>query len=116
MFSFKPQSSDSEKLSLQILKTQNNRLEQQVDWLQRQVEKLTDQILAMKKEGFTWAPPAEVPRQNTMDDRIMAAINSRARPGTQLEQSLFEYASNALIMGGEVEDVVDGILAGKEIE
>jgi hypothetical protein len=116
MFSFKPQNTDSEKLSLQILKSQNARLEQQVDWLQKRVEKLTDQCLTMKKEGFTWAPPNEAPRASGLDDRIMAAIASRAKPGTQLERDLFEYASSALIQDGEIEDIVDGILAGREVE
>lgn len=113
---FKVQNSDSEKLSLQILKSQNARLEQQNDWLQKTVERLTDQILAMKKEGFAWTPPFEQPKRPQMDDRILAAIRARAKEGSPLEATLFEHAESRLTLNGEIEDIVDEILAGADID
>lgn len=102
---------------VEILKDQNERLKAETAWLHQRVETLTTQVLAMKREGFTWTPPAE-PQQRgpQMDDRIMAAIRSRAKEGSTLERELYEYAQSLLILNGEVEDIVDQILAGARVD
>lgn len=114
---FKPQSSGSEHALLEILKDQNERLTKETEWLQRRVETLTTQILAMKKDGYQWTPPVEAQAQGQqMDERIMAAIRSRAKPGSTMERDLYDYAQGLLVMDGEVEDIVDHILAGAEVD
>jgi len=102
---------------LVILKDQNERLRAETQWLQRRVEMLTTQIVEMKKDGFQWTPPlTAVERGPQMDERIMAAIRSRAGEGSPLERELYEYAQSLLVMDGEIEDIVDQILAGAEVD
>jgi len=102
---------------LELLKDQNERLKAETQWLQRRVETLTTQILAMKKEGFQWTPPIAALQQGPqIDERILAAIRSRAKEGSSLERELYEYAQSLLVMDGEVEDIVDQILAGAQVD
>jgi len=103
----------SETALLELLKDQNERLKKETEWLQKRVETLTTQILTMKREGFQWTAPIERVEQGPqMDERILAAIRSRAKEGSTLERDLYEYAQSLLIMNGEVEDIVDQILEG----
>lgn len=102
---------------LEILKDQNERLKNQTTWLERRVEALTAQILQMKRDGYNYTAPPQMPEKtDTLDERVMAAIRSRVREGSREEVELIEYASGLLIMGGEIEDVVDHILAGAQVE
>ena len=107
----------SEHALLEILKDQNSRLKEQTAWLEKRVEALTDQVLSMKKDGYQWTPPVERPELTPLvDERIMAAIRSRAPEGSKLERELYEYANQQLILEYEIEDVVDQILAGAQVD
>ena len=107
---FKHQTSESEQALLEMLKAD-------LAWKQARIEQLTQQIVEMRREGFTWTPPQETPkRENDIDPRIMAAIRSRAKEGSSLEGDLFTYAESQLILGGEIEDVVDAILSGRQVD
>ena len=101
---------------LEILKDQNSRLKAQTEWLEHRVESLTEQILSMKKENYSWTPPIERPNIPLVDERIMAAIRSRAPEGSKLERELYDFANGQLVMEREVEDVVDMILAGAQVD
>ena len=86
-------------------------------WKQARIEQLTRELLEMKREGFTWTPPQETrPREEVLDERVLAAIRSRAKEGSALESDLFTYAQSQLILGGEIEDVVDSILSGRQVD
>jgi len=106
---FKIQKSEPENPALQALRDENA-------WLRGRVEALTNQMLTLKREGFTWNPQPDVKREELMDDRVLAAIRSRAKEGSALESDLFAYAQAKLLMEAEVEDVVDEILAGREVD
>ena len=113
---FKRESSEPQNALLEMLREQNKRLAADADWKQGRIEELTNQILTMKREGFTWAPPLSAPHVERVDERIMAAIRSKAKEGSQLEKDLYDYAQSQLIMDVEIEDVVDAILAGREVD
>jgi Mg2+ and Co2+ transporter CorA len=113
---FKVENSGSDKLLLEMMRDQNKRLAADVEWKQKRIEDLTNQILTMKREGFTWAPPLQSPHVERVDERIMVAIRSKAKEGSQLEKDLYDYAQSQLIMDVEIEDVVDAILAGREVD
>lgn len=113
---FKIQNSDPENALLEMLRDQNKRLTEDTAWKQKRIEELTLQILVMKREGFHWTPPNEQEPGPLMDERIMVAIRSRSKEGSALEKSLYEHAQGLLIQEVEIEDVVDEILKGAQVE
>ncbi len=99
---------------LELLKDQNTRLTAETAWLRERLREMTDQVFEMKREGFQYQPQA-VRREEFLpqfDDRVLAAIRSRAGEGTALAHELGDFAKSLEITGVETEDIVDRILSG----
>jgi len=78
------------------------------------IKELTNQVLEMKRDGFQYQPLVDRREEAlpNMDERILAAIRSRAGEGTKLENELADFAQSLSITGVETEDIVDRILSG----
>jgi hypothetical protein len=87
------------------------------DRMVEQNKDLTQQIIELKRDGFARPTPhlAQQYEPPKMDDRIMAAIRSIAPEGSRLEGELVQYANAQLLLGNEIEDISDSILAGSSI-
>jgi hypothetical protein len=91
-------------------------IREQLSWLRIQNDKLTEQIVEMKRDGFARATPQMAHEiAAPMDDRIMAAIRSIAPEGSRLEGELMQFANAALLADEEIEDIADRILAGSPL-
>lgn len=91
-------------------------IREQLSWLRIQNDKLTEQIVEMKRDGFARPTPQMAHEiAAPMDDRIMAAIRSLAPEGSRLEGELMQFANAALLADEEIEDIADKILAGSPL-
>jgi hypothetical protein len=95
-----------------VVEKQGARLDQHVTWLQRRVEQLTDQIVAMKRDGYTYTPSEryEPMKEEPLPSVIQQAISRRAGPDE--EMVLEEWARSQLAAGWDQEVLADRILKG----
>lgn len=103
---------------LTITRMEKERLLGQLEESQRRVERLTEIIAELKREGFQ--PPAESPVlpevAENLDAAVRMAIGKVAKPGTLLYRQEAEHAQALLKAGRNPDEVADEIRRGGQFE
>lgn len=103
---------------LTITRMEKERLLGQLEESQRRVERLTEIVAELKREGFQ--PPAEPPAlpevTENMDAAVRMAIGKVAKEGTLLYRQEAEYAQALLKAGRNPDEVADEIRRGGQYE
>ena len=100
----------------EILRRQEESRMEEVKSLRAMVDKLTDQILGMKREGYHPAPVAHEFHRDLLSEQIMGAIDSVANEGTGLYNDLLEHARSLIIANKPEDQIADEILKGSSFE
>ena len=101
----------------EILRRQEESSTEEVKSLRALVDKLTDQILGMKREGYHPAPVAHEFHRDLLSEEIMSAINSVApTEGTTIYNDMLEYGRALIITGMPDDQIADKILKGGSYE
>lgn len=103
---------------LTITRMEKERLLGQLEESQRRVERLTQLIAELRREGFQ--PPAEPPAlpevTENLDAAVRMAIGKVAKPGTLLYRQEAEHAQAMLEAGRNADEVADEIRRGGHYE
>jgi len=100
----------------EILRRQEESRMEEVKSLRATVDKLTDQILGMKREGYHPAPVAHEFHRDLLSEQIMGAIDARSTEGTGLFNDLLDLARVRLTEDKSEDQIVDEILNGSSFE
>jgi DNA-binding transcriptional regulator YbjK len=88
----------------------------EVLWLRSRVEVLEAQIRDFKKGGFVYEPSVTYAQEDSgVDERIELAVTHMASGDSRLAADMLDWAKAQLIVGVEVEDLVDKIHRGASI-
>jgi hypothetical protein len=89
----------------------------EVLWLRQRVEVLEAMVRDFKKGGFVYEPNVTYAQEDSgLDERIELAVTRMAVGDNRMAADMLDWAKAQLIMGVEVEDLVDKIHRGADVE